>query len=56
MDINLRHMSTLHGFFIAQSSYCRDVKGLLLYLHEKIEVGLMCLYCENKGTKDFSNS
>ncbi|MBS1889879.1 MAG: C2H2-type zinc finger protein [Actinobacteria bacterium] len=55
MNGNLKHMEKKHGFFVPQSDYCKDVKGLLLYLHEKTEVGLLCLYCENKGAKDFTN-
>lgn len=55
MDGNTKHMLSAHSFFVAMPEFCKDVKGLLLYLHEKIEVGLMCLYCENKGGKDFTN-
>ncbi len=31
----------------------KDTKGLIHYLAQKINIGLLCLYCENKGTKDF---
>jgi len=29
------------------------MKGLIKYLAEKINIGLLCVYCENQGTKDF---
>jgi hypothetical protein len=30
--------------------------GLLEYLQEKVEVGHMCLTCENKKAKDFQSA
>lgn len=35
---NLKHMSTAHSFFIPDVEYCVNVKGLLLYLGEKVIV------------------
>ena len=46
-------MEKVHGFFVPEAKYCKDVKGLLKYLAEKINIGLMCIECENKGCKDF---
>lgn len=46
-------MEKVHGFFIPERKYCKDTKGLLKYLGEKINIGLLCLECENKGRKDF---
>jgi pre-60S factor REI1 len=46
-------MKTVHGFFYCEELNLVDESGLLQYLAEKINVGLMCIYCENKGTKDF---
>lgn len=31
------------------------MEGLIRYLAEKINVGLLCIYCENKKTKDFKS-
>ena len=47
-------MEGTHGFFIPQLEYCKDNKGLIEYLQEKVEVGFFCIFCENKGAKDFS--
>jgi pre-60S factor REI1 len=47
-------MKLAHSFFIAEEKYCTDKAKLLLYLQEKIEVGMMCILCENKGAKDFT--
>jgi pre-60S factor REI1 len=48
-------MKKTHSFFISEQEYCKNIEGLLLYLGQKINIGLLCLYCENKGTKDFKN-
>lgn len=49
MEQNLTHMSKTHGFFIPELDYLVDVKGLIEYLCEKVGVGNMCLYCNDKG-------
>lgn len=46
-------MEKKHGFFIPEKKYVSDMKGLLKYLAEKINIGLLCIECENKGYKDF---
>lgn len=46
-------MEINHGFFVVESSYVKNLSGLLKYLAEKINIGLLCIQCENKGTKDF---
>ncbi|KAJ2946472.1 hypothetical protein O0L34_g12520 [Tuta absoluta] len=46
---NLKHMSEAHSFFIPDVEYCMDIKGLLLYLGEKISQGYMCLWCNDTG-------
>ena len=53
-DNNLQHMETDHGFFVPQRQFCTNAEGLLQYLQEKIEVGLLCITCENKKAKDFT--
>ncbi|CAH4014835.1 zinc finger protein 622 [Pieris brassicae] len=51
---NLRHMSVTHSFFIPDVEYCIDLKGLLLYLGEKISQGYMCLWCNDTGKTFYS--
>ncbi|XP_045455421.1 zinc finger protein 622 isoform X3 [Melitaea cinxia] len=51
---NLKHMSEAHSFFIPDVEYCSDVKGLLLYLGEKISQGFMCLWCNEAGRTFYS--
>lgn len=49
-------MFSEHSFFIAQKKYCKSLKGIIEYLQEKIEVGNMCITCENKGVRDFQSA
>ncbi|XP_047514850.1 zinc finger protein 622 [Pieris napi] len=51
---NLRHMSVTHSFFIPDVEYCVDLKGLILYLGEKISQGYMCLWCNDTGKTFYS--
>ncbi|CAH0722494.1 unnamed protein product, partial [Brenthis ino] len=51
---NLKHMSESHSFFIPDIEYCVDVRGLLLYLGEKISQGFMCLWCNEVGRTFYS--
>ncbi|KAJ2913248.1 hypothetical protein MD484_g7160, partial [Candolleomyces efflorescens] len=46
---NLTHMSTAHSFFIPDAEYLVDLQGLVAYLGEKIMVGNVCLYCNERG-------
>ncbi|XP_011504926.1 PREDICTED: zinc finger protein 622 [Ceratosolen solmsi marchali] len=46
---NLKHMTLEHSFFIPDPEYCIDIRGLLIYLGEKIFAGYMCIWCNNKG-------
>ncbi|XP_008556264.1 cytoplasmic 60S subunit biogenesis factor ZNF622 [Microplitis demolitor] len=46
---NLKHMNEAHGFFIPDPEYCIDVRGLLVYLGEKVFAGFMCLWCNDRG-------
>lgn len=49
-------MESAHTFFVAQQQYCKNIPGLIEYLQEKIEVGNMCINCENKGVRDFQSA
>ena len=46
---NLKHMTEAHSFFIPDIEYCKDIKGLLVYLGEKIYAGYTCIWCNDKG-------
>lgn len=46
---NLMHMSNQHGFFVPDAEYLVDAEGLLSHLGEKVGVGKMCLWCNDKG-------
>ncbi|XP_050521086.1 cytoplasmic 60S subunit biogenesis factor ZNF622 [Daktulosphaira vitifoliae] len=46
---NIKHMSENHSFFIPDIEYLIDMKGLLVYLGEKICQGFMCLWCNDTG-------
>lgn len=49
MERNLKHMSSVHGFFLPDLEYLENLEGLMRYLAEKVGVGYMCLYCNEKG-------
>ena len=49
LEDNLTHMSTAHSFFIPDADYLIDLTGLVTYLGEKIAVGNVCIYCNDKG-------
>ena len=49
LDDNLTHMSLAHSFFIPDAQFLIDISGLVLYLGEKIAVGNVCIYCNQKG-------
>ncbi|KAF9529314.1 C2H2 type zinc-finger-domain-containing protein [Crepidotus variabilis] len=49
LEENLTHMSTAHSFFIPDAEYLIDIPGLITYLGEKIAVGNVCIFCNEKG-------
>ncbi len=49
MERNLNHMTKTHGFFVPELAYLVDIEGLITYLCEKVGIGNMCLYCNEKG-------
>ena len=54
LEENLKHMTRSHSFFIPDLGYVVDLKGLVTYLCEKVGMGNMCLYCNDKGKSFFS--
>ena len=49
LEDNLTHMSVEHSFFIPDAEYLVDLTGLVVYLGEKVAVGNVCIYCNDKG-------
>ncbi|CAL1530091.1 unnamed protein product [Lymnaea stagnalis] len=51
LENNVTHMSKSHGFFIPDAEYICDLEGLITYLGEKVGVGHICLWCNEKGKR-----
>ncbi|KAJ8397364.1 hypothetical protein AAFF_G00439130 [Aldrovandia affinis] len=51
---NLSHMTKAHSFFLPDLEYLVDLKGLIRYLGEKVGVGKVCLWCNEKGRSFYS--
>ncbi|RDB25033.1 hypothetical protein Hypma_008108 [Hypsizygus marmoreus] len=49
LEANLTHMSQVHSFFIPDADYLIEIAGLVSYLGEKIAVGNVCIFCNDKG-------
>nr|CAB3268016.1 zinc finger protein 622 [Phallusia mammillata] len=54
VESGVSHMSGIHGFFIPELKYLVDLEGLLMYLGEKVGVGNVCLWCNEKGHAFYS--
>jgi len=50
LEENIAHMGLTHGLFIPEKEYLTDLRGLIIYLGEKIGVGNLCIYCEKSFT------
>ncbi|XP_041100396.1 zinc finger protein 622-like [Polyodon spathula] len=51
---NLAHMTKVHSFFIPDIEFLVDLRALLRYLGEKVGVGNVCLWCNEKGRSFYS--
>ncbi|KAM9254415.1 cytoplasmic 60S subunit biogenesis factor ZNF622 isoform 2-T2 [Dugong dugon] len=51
---NVAHMTKVHSFFIPDIEYLSDLKGLIRYLGEKVGIGKICLWCNEKGKSFYS--
>ncbi|KAJ7338423.1 hypothetical protein JRQ81_012068 [Phrynocephalus forsythii] len=51
---NVAHMTKVHSFFIPDIEYLVDLRGLIKYLGEKVGVGKICLWCNEKGKSFYS--
>ncbi|UYV82997.1 ZNF622 [Cordylochernes scorpioides] len=49
LETNLKHMTKRHRFYIPFTEHLTDLKGLITYLHEKIRIGHLCLWCNEKS-------
>ena len=54
MDENMQHMTRYHSFFVPDLEFVVDLKGFLEYLGEKVGIGNMCLYCNQRGKTFYS--
>lgn len=46
---NVEHMSKTHSFFLPEAEYLIDLEGLITHLGEKVGVGHMCLWCNERS-------
>lgn len=53
-EANMLHMSQSHSFFIPDTEYLVDARGLIEYLGHKISVSNMCLHCNGIGKAFYS--
>ncbi|XP_054576634.1 LOW QUALITY PROTEIN: cytoplasmic 60S subunit biogenesis factor ZNF622-like [Eptesicus fuscus] len=51
---NVAHMTKIHSFFIPDIEYLLDLKGLIQSLGEKVGVGKICLWCNERGKSFYS--
>ncbi|XP_076829626.1 cytoplasmic 60S subunit biogenesis factor ZNF622 isoform X2 [Brachyhypopomus gauderio] len=51
---NVTHMTKAHSFFLPDIEYLVDLRGLITYLGEKVGVGKVCLWCNEKGRSFYS--
>ena len=49
METNVAHMTKKHSFFLPDAEFIADLEGLMIYLGEKVGVGHICLWCNEKG-------
>ncbi|XP_064017265.1 cytoplasmic 60S subunit biogenesis factor ZNF622 [Pogoniulus pusillus] len=51
---NVAHMTKVHSFFIPDVEYLVDLRGLIKYLGEKVGIGKICIWCNEKGKSFYS--
>ncbi|XP_075069017.1 cytoplasmic 60S subunit biogenesis factor ZNF622 [Mixophyes fleayi] len=51
---SIDHMTKVHSFFIPDIEFLQDLQGLILYLGEKVGVGKICLWCNERGKSFYS--
>lgn len=45
IEINLKHMSRNHAFYVPDAAYCVNIPGLLQQLGEDVVLGNICVFC-----------
>ena len=55
IEINIKHMLQVHGFFIPNLEEIKDIDSMLKYLHKKVRELLLCLYCNNRQGHNFKS-
>lgn len=55
LEKSMEHMQRAHNFFLPDPNNIVDLEKIILYLAGKVHKGLMCIYCDNLGCKDFKN-
>jgi pre-60S factor REI1 len=55
LEENVKHMTVVHSFFIPDIEFLSDLEGLITYLGEKVGVGNVCLWCNERG-KSFNST
>lgn len=48
LESNIQHMTGFHSFFIPDIEYVADLPGLVSYLHGKVTVGCICIWCRKE--------
>lgn len=48
LSANLSHMLLSHGFFVPDIEFVTNIELLMDYLQQKVRIGLLCLYCDNR--------
>ncbi|KAL4222432.1 hypothetical protein ACF0H5_018471 [Mactra antiquata] len=49
LEDNIKHMTEKHSFFLPDAEYISDLEGLITYLGQKVGIGNVCLWCNEKG-------
>lgn len=55
LETNMIHMQRAHNFFLPDSQNILSLEKIIGYLAGKIHRGLLCIYCDNVGCKDFKS-
>ena len=50
VEANVERMYRKYGFFVPDREFCSDLEGLVGYLHERVKLGHMCIYCHRVFT------
>ncbi|XP_063076583.1 cytoplasmic 60S subunit biogenesis factor ZNF622 [Engraulis encrasicolus] len=54
LTMNVAHMTKIHSFYLPDLEYLVNLRGFIAYLGEKVGVGKVCLWCNEKGRSFYS--